>query len=109
MKKIIIFTLITIFFNANLQAAEKKDSTLEKVFKDIKNKNKKKNEGKEKSTLEKALEKRKNIKKVKTVKEKSTVEKWISGEKKITESIPNPITGFKKIKKALTPDFKSIK
>ena len=38
MKKIIVFTLLSIFISANLQAAEKKESTVEKVLKDMKNK-----------------------------------------------------------------------
>ena len=107
MKKIIVFTLLSIFISANLQAAEKKESTVEKVLKDMKNK--KSVTKKEKSTLGKAFEDIKIQNKVKKGKEKSTLEKWISGEKKITESAPNPITGFKKIKKALTPDIKPIK
>ena len=107
MQKIIIFTLISFFLIANVVTAEKKESTIEKVYKDIKNK--KSVTKKEKSTLGKALEDIKNQKKVKKVKEKSTVEKWISGEKKITASLPNPVNGFQKIKKALTPDIKPIK
>ena len=107
MKIIIIFTLISFFLIANGVTAKKKESTIEKVYKDIKNK--KSVAKKEKSTLGKALEDIKIQNKVKKVKEKSTLEKWISGEKKITESAPNPITGFKKIKKALTPDIKPIK
>tara|TARA_B100000787_G_C16119713_1_gene262094 strand:- start:36 stop:314 length:279 start_codon:yes stop_codon:yes gene_type:complete len=92
MKNILVITLIGIFFSVNAQAAD-----VMKV--------------KEKSTIEKAI---KNIKKnkatkAKKVEEKSTLGKWISGEKKITESIPNPLKGLKNIQKALTPDLKPLK
>ena len=89
MKNILVIALISIFFTVNAQAAEVKKvkvkSTIEKAIKDFK----------------------KN--KVKKVKEKSTLGKWISGEKKITESIPNPLKGLKNIQKALTPDLKPLK
>ena len=65
MKNIIILILITIFFNLAAQSAEQKKSTLEKFVKE---------------KLDNSKKKKRN---------KSTLEKWISGEKKIKDSLPN--------------------
>tara|TARA_B110000285_G_C14949448_1_gene526017 strand:+ start:453 stop:737 length:285 start_codon:yes stop_codon:yes gene_type:complete len=88
MKNIIILILITIFFNLAAQSAEQKKSTLEKFVKEKLDKSKKIEKNKKKSTLEKFVkEKLDNSKKKK--RNKSTLEKWISGEKKIKDSLPN--------------------
>jgi hypothetical protein len=84
MKKTIIVTLISFFFSVSLYAAEKKNDTTEK--------------SRGQDTLIEKLKKN-PIK----LNKKSKLTDWITGKKKFSDSVPNPINGLKSIKKAVTP------
>ena len=86
MKKTIIVTLISFFFSVSLYAAEKKSTT-------------EKSKGQANMLIEKI--KKQNVIKLNT---KSKLTDWITGKKKFSDSVPNPINGLKGIKKAVTPD-----
>jgi hypothetical protein len=86
MKKTIIVTLISFFFSASLYATEKKISTTEKSKEQV-------------NTLIEKI-KGQDIK----LNTKSKLTDWITGKKKFSDSVPNPINGLKNIKKAVTPD-----
>ena len=88
MKKTIIVTLISFFFSTSLYATEKKISTTEKSKEKV-------------NTL---IEKVKGDQKVIKLNTKSKLTDWITGKKKFSDSVPNPINGLKNIKKAFTPD-----
>ena len=85
MKKTIIVTLISFFFSASLYATEKKISTTEKSKEQV-------------NTLIEKI-KGQDIK----LNTKSKLTDWITGKKKFSDSVPNPINGLKSIKKAVTP------
>jgi len=87
MKKTIIVTLISFFFSVSLYAAEKKNGATEK------------SKGQANMLIEKI--KKQNVIKLNT---KSKLTDWITGKKKFSDSVPNPINGLKGIKKAVTPD-----
>ena len=98
MKKITLITLISIFFSFNTYAiAEVKCKDLP-GFKKVG-----KNSGEYIECLANKIKKSKF--KLNT---QSTLTDWVTGKKKISNSVGNPITGLKNLGKALKPDKPDI-
>jgi|TARA_B110000971_G_C19918832_1_gene458163 hypothetical protein len=101
MKKMFIFVLIAGFLNVSLQAVEKKKCSELEGFKKI---------GKDSGEYIQCLADNIKIKSKdgKIFNTDSKLTDLITGKKKWSESIPNPITGIKNIGKALKPDMKAF-